>query len=473
MMSNPATTLCSLPDELLLEILHSFDSVRSYEPQSTAFKNKDKERARQCSNLVKHSALYSLCLTSRRLRWLATPFLYATFAGSATLYGLVPLRLFHRTICRHQPGIGLGLRFAVHLKYVENRLSDHLGNSFYHDMTKDCAIEEGADEMIQLYYHLIADVVNNAQNLEHLSLISLETVDVTFWNYILPSFAPYEPSSAVIPTHGFSKLQSICLQIHTEGHSDSRHTTWFYRICSALVHAPLLTDFRASGVVGTDISLAPYGVFKRLKRLEITECVLNLEEVVQAWAACQGLRHITVEWSFLNCGDEAPSDLYAGLLRHSATLETLHIDMREVRFDESRTAPGQRLGSLEPFTMLESVSLCELALLGNTLPITGLPDQVLKPRIRELLPVSVKRFDFLICSDPSFENSSHLDDALTSWDLVKDCKTGLPDLKEVTIRNTDTLRAPHTIEAFEEAGVKLGFPTNSSPMHFYDNLRYG
>jgi hypothetical protein len=472
-MDGPATNICSLPDELLLEILSSFNSIRSYEPQSTAFKNKKKERARQCSNLAKQSTLYSLCLTSRRLQWLATPLLYASFTGSATLHGLLPLQLFYRTICSNQPGVDPGLRFTAYLKYVENRLSDHQGNSFYHDITKEGAIEEGADKMIQLYYRLLAAVVNTAQNLEHLCLVSLETEDVSFWNYVLPSFTPCEPSSPLIATHGFHKLQSICFQIHTEGHDYGLHTTWFHRICWALTHVPLLTDFRASGVVGTDIHLGPYGAFKRLKRLAITECVLSLEEVLQAWATCEGLQHITTEWAFLNCGDEAPSDLYAGLLRHSATLETLHIDMREVRFDESRTAPGQRLGSLKQFTSLTSVSVCETALLGNTIPLTGLPDEVLSPSICELLPASVKRFDFLICSDLSFENSSRLDDALTSWNFVKDCRTGLPELEEVTVRNSDTLRAPRTVEAFEEARVKLSFPTRSGLMHFYDDLQHG
>jgi hypothetical protein len=464
MMPKSVATLCSLPDELILEILHSFNSVHSYEPQSTAFKNKEKEKARQCANLQSQSALYSLCLTCHRLRRLAIPFLYAAFEGSTTWHGSKPLQLFHRTICNPDLGIGLKVHFAEHLNYVENRLSDHLGNSLYHDTEI-----EGADNMTTQYFHLLADIVASAPNVEHLSVVSIETDEVSFWQYILPANSTpwHGSSSTVVSSHGFQKLQTFCFQIHTEGFRSGPHATWLHRICSALTAVPLLTDLRASGVMGGYSTLPSFGNFKRLQRFDITECVLTLDQVIQAWTACESLRHIVCEWAFLICGSEAPSDLYAGLLRHSTTLETLHLDMREVRFDESLTIPGQRLGTLQPFIALKSLCLCEATLLGNTLPLIGLPDDVLHPSITELLPIGVERFAFLLYSNSSYENTDRLDAALSSWNLFEDCERGLPKLREVTLKARQDLCAPHATRNFESLGICLNFLKEFKTESFY------
>jgi hypothetical protein len=65
----------------------------------------------------------------------------------------------------------------------------------------------------------------------------------------------------------------------------------FRQICSAMSLVPSLSDFRASGVMtteftGPDLRL---GAFKSLQRLEVIECVLDLDEVVDLLSACARL----------------------------------------------------------------------------------------------------------------------------------------------------------------------------------------
>jgi hypothetical protein len=435
-------SLQTLPDELILGIAQQLSCIRSNETQSTAFRDREGEKSRQSENCIRQSALHSLCLTSRQLRAITTPVLYSAITGSLTWYGLKPLQLFHRTVTAPAAGIGRGQRRLIeYLQYVENRLADHLGNSLSQDSSR-----HQARSMATEYLSLLASVVTLAQNLQGLNIVSLETEDISFWGNILPH----------IGTPPFQRLHSVCVQVHTYGNMlISDKAASFHGICAELTSAPLLVDLRASGFTPSSWTHNFHVKFKRLQRLELTDCCLDIDNVLELWAACERLQHIACEWAFLLAFEAAPKDLYAGLLRHRTTLKTLDLDMREVRFGDAFVAPA-KLGSLQPFPSLESVRICETTLLGHVWSLTCFPEQVLQCRITELLPASLKTFSLLVLGTQDMENISRLDEPLILWNFVNDCQRGFPGLKEVRIEGSHYLHAPRTVRAFEEIGAQFG-----------------
>jgi hypothetical protein len=440
-MSSLRAALCSLPDELLLEITSNLGCIPSYEPQSAAFKDKKKERARQCENGTKQRTLYSLCLTSQRLRRIAVPILYSSFHGSTTKHGSKLLQLFHRTISNTENGVGLGVRLVDHLHSIENRFADYLGNSLYEE------ISYNAECMADDYFHLLADIIKLAPNIRHVSVVSLETESISFWRHILPDSSCVGVANTVL-----HNLRSLCFQVHMDSNCFHPSSARFQRICSALTSVPTLTDLRASGVVSNYWAAPLPGAFKNIQRLDITECVVPLETVVEIWAACQGLQHITCEWAFLNCYANGPSDLYAGLWRHKATLRTLHLDMREIRFGD-QFDQSRRLGSLQSFTALESLTLCETTLLGNTLSLICSPYQVFTGRLSELLPASLKRLTLLLLDNRAVDPISGLNEALSLWNFVHDCKNGFSGLQDVSISSRQPLSTPDAARALKDANM--------------------
>src|SRR5690349_18836900 len=125
-MATENVSLECLPDELLSYIVLHLSTIRSHETQSTAFKQKDTEKRRQRENRLRQLSLHSLCLTSHHFNRVATPILYASFTGSTTRHGIVPLRLFRRTSA--EINSSNGKKYVGYLQYVENRLADYLGN---------------------------------------------------------------------------------------------------------------------------------------------------------------------------------------------------------------------------------------------------------------------------------------------------------------------------------------------------------
>jgi hypothetical protein len=440
--------LCDLPDELLSEVIQQLDSIRSYEPQSTAFKYKEKERMRQRENRARQLTLHSLCLTSHRMRRLSLPTLYGSFLGCTTWNGCGPLELFCRTISNPQNAVGLQVRLRDYIRYVENRLSDYLGNSL-HDDTEFY----GAVSMVARYYELLATIVHFAPNLEHLSVVSLETDEVSFWVHIVPEDLGEGPTAASnLTDHGLRKLRNLCFQTHTEG-SFGFESASFRRICSSLVSLPSLVDLRASGVMTSDISQPLPGSLEKLQRLNITECILDFEEVVQLLHACESLQDFTCVWTFLNCGAESPSDIYSGLIKHADRLETLELDMREVRFNYGTGINSEALGSLRCFQRLDTLVICETSLLGSRFSLLDFPDQILNCRMSELLPENLRHLTLLVQSDYGYEDDRRIDEASSLWHLVDDCKTVLPQLRSVTIKGEFEMSAPNLVAAFEDEGV--------------------
>jgi hypothetical protein len=122
-----ALILFDLPDELLLLIISKLLAIRLDQPQSLAFKDRRRETDRQYENYYRRSALYALCLTSKRLNRLAVPTLYDAIAGSTTSYGINPLRLVWRTLTEKE-------ELRAHVQYIENLLEDCLGNKLIYDI---------------------------------------------------------------------------------------------------------------------------------------------------------------------------------------------------------------------------------------------------------------------------------------------------------------------------------------------------
>lgn len=241
-MATSSTTISDLPEELLLQLVSYFCCITSQETQTAAFKNKQQEKGRQCENRTRQLSLHALCLMSHRLRRIATPILYASFTGSTTWYNFKLLQLFHRTISSPVKSITGHIRLLDCLQYVENRSADYLGNSLDSDIHVD-----GADRMVAQYYTLLADVIIRAPNLRQITVVSLETSEVSLWKNIVPEEGSLSSTPKMI--HRLQKLQVLCLQVHT---SELVSTAGcFRRICSAVATLPMLTEFRTSGATVT------------------------------------------------------------------------------------------------------------------------------------------------------------------------------------------------------------------------------
>ncbi|KAH7087454.1 hypothetical protein FB567DRAFT_346086 [Paraphoma chrysanthemicola] len=444
-----ATTLCDLPDELLLHVTHQLRCTRSLQPQSTAFKEKAKEKARQCENRRNQLALHALCLTNRHLHKIATPLLYRSFIGSATSFGLKPLELFQRTITTAQSTTKPGSPLVHNLKYVENRLSDYLGNSLYADTEKDDVVTTASR-----YFSLLAEIVNHAPNIQHLSVVSVEAPGVSFWETVLVN----EHNSGgrlLAADHGFAMLESLCLQIHTQGHDSHRSQTVFSQICSATTGMPRLQDLRASGIIADGLPPALPGRLEKLVRLEITECMLEVNEIINLWAACDGLQHIVCVWAFLHTDTLSRSDLYEALLRHRETLQSLHLDMREVRIIELPDDRPWKLGSLRPFQALIELTICTRSLLGIDNEDIGAEGYEEDFSLSEILPKRLKSFVLLLSNDED-ENEIDLSEAEVLWALSKDCPHSQSELENVIVQSRPRLSLAGLSSAFEENAVHFG-----------------
>ena len=308
--------------------------------------------------------------------------------------------------------------------------------------------------MVARYFLLLADIVRCAPNMQHLSVASLETNDISFWNRVVHRRDEAASSGpTLLAVNGFRNLQTLCVQLHTKGYGLGRDAASFRRICSAMASLPSLVDFRASGVMttefpGPDLSI---GAFKSLQRLELIECVLDIYEVVDLWSACKGLRHINCIWSYLTVDAGAtPSDLYPGLLPHIRTLETLHLDLREVRWDYEHTRSLLLLGTLQPFERLENLIISQTGLLAHDTVISG--SSLARPR--GLLPVDLNRLVLLLNESETY--SGWLDHSYSMKNLYEDCKASAPNLRDIVVKcRSPPSPAPLLTAEFAKIGVRL------------------
>jgi hypothetical protein len=152
------------------------------------------------------------------------------------------------------------------------------------------------------------------------------------------------------------------------------------------------------------------------------------------------------------------------LLLHAETLETLQLDMREVRFHWSPPFQICRLGSLRPFSALKSLILCETTLRSSFLPLIVFPDQVLHCRISELIPIRLESFSLFLESFPDSETECQLEEFPALLHLLYDCEVQLLQLKEVIMMCKTGLSAPATKAAFNKIGVQLKLVKETQPL---------
>ncbi|KAI8940661.1 hypothetical protein NX059_001931 [Plenodomus lindquistii] len=428
-------------------MLH-LESLRASEPQSIAMKNYKEERSRQSENQKRQRTLHSACLTSHRLRRIATPILYASFTGTSTWKGMEHLKLFHRTIFGCDTSATHRVPLSNCIRYIENRLSDHEGNNLYEDA-------EGYDsvQMTARYFCLLSEIVKKSPNLQHLNVVSLEVEDVSFWKFFKSGTTAADSlidhaESCDVP---FRKLETLCFQTNTPGIRVRSTDVSVAQISLAMAFAPLLQHFQACGIIAINdpsvamsTALAP---LRRLQRLEITRCLLDFEDLLEVWGACEGLRHITCEWAYLDSPFELPSYLLPGLLRHAETLRTLHLDMREVRFELPRPPEPPLFGSLRAFVNLRSLTLCER--------FTSDDHYVWNGRLADLLPANLEKLTVLRHPDGLYEYGSHEDRIRNLRHLAQDCRPALPRLKRVAIHDVLQFQSSELHTLFNNAGVRF------------------
>ncbi|KAH7117137.1 hypothetical protein B0J11DRAFT_442813 [Dendryphion nanum] len=430
-------SLLDLPDEILLQILAYLRIIRSYKTQSQAFRLKQEEITRQSKNRQREAAFYSLCLTSKRLHRVATPVLYEAFVNTTTWQGFKPLCLFLRTISQCSS-------LAYHVQYIENRLWDYLGNGLYDDLEF-----YGATEMVREYYETLATVIRLCRNISHLTVVSLETAEVSLWRGLIQ----LKSSPTQMASHGFLKLHTLCLQIHTEDYGLGEESSWFRRIANALLTVPTLKTLRASGVTSGDSAFVT-GEYQSLETIDISECILDFDEVVQIASASPKLKHFGCSWAYLNSQGFHLPDLYASLNTQKKSLEYLCLDTREVRFC-AEDFPFQPFGSIRDFEALKTIEMCEMSLLANTMSLLDFPDQRLPIRISELLPPCLESLSIMVKSEYGYNDDCRVDEVFALWDLADDCSKMLPYLRKVQIKSVYELSALLLTSRYREVGVTL------------------
>ncbi|KAG9196003.1 hypothetical protein G6011_01124 [Alternaria panax] len=455
-MKTENASLDGLPDELVLEILSYLMTARSYETQSTDFKNKEKEKKRQFENRARQQSLRSVCLTSRHMNRIAAPILYASFTGAATRHGLEPLKLFHqRTVASD---ISNNKRIE-YLQYVEVRLEDDQGNSLHAD-----TFEAGTVYQAAHYFRLLAEVINRARNLQHLSLVILETDSVSFWKHIITVESTTAAlTQMTVAGHGFDKLRTVCLQMHISLSIDHSSGS-FDQICSVMSRAPLLSDFRAHGVAifALPDQLSELGTFSMPKRMELTESMLEMGEIAKILWACKELRRVVCTWAFLDHGSGTPRDLYIALLRHNGSLESLHLDFREVRSAEDLDE-SQCFGTLLPFNCLKTLAISENGFLGLSAPFhagmspgPGQPTKPPLPSMAKLLPQCLTSFAMLIGYDLHGMPFPSPDESCDLWDWAAEYASSNLNLERFSVNGDFNGKcARYLTDAFLDMGVEF------------------
>lgn len=441
-----------LPAELVLHILSYYHPIRSYEPQAQAFKQKAKEKDRQRENHLRRKTLCALSLTSNRLKRIAEPVLYSAFVGCLTWMGVRSLSLFHRTVTE-EPAL------ARCVRYIEIRLSDYQGNGLYDDLEL-----YGAVDMVKKYFETLAAIIFRSTNLVHLSVVSLETFDVSLWRHLVKT-ENHNPRMAM---QKYSKLRTLCVEIHTEDYGLDDGWACFGRITNALVTVPTLERILASGVTGGCTSPVP-GKFASLTTIDISECILELDEVIQLVTACNQLRRFGCHWGYLRSPRFHLPDLNAALRAHKSSLEYFRLDAREVRRPIDELDPQiNALESLRGFDVLKSVEVDESSLLATPISLIDFPDQQLQVNISQVLPQALESFTLILNPEYGYQEDFRIDDAFALWDLAGDCSTSLPNLQRVRIKSEYLTLAVNLPSYFQSFGVEFstvserGCPDHSS-----------
>lgn len=437
-------SLCDLPDELLLEVVGFLEAIRSHDTQSTAFKDRNVEKARQRENNFRQQALHALCLTSHRLWRLSSPVLYSSSITCASSSGLRGLQLMHGTLTRPNHTSHRTNCLFENLKYIENRLADHKGNS----LQADDAFQQGP---MTTYFQLLARLVSLAPKIEHICIVSLEHDDVSLWTHLL------DPSQGFFVHNGNSRLRCLVAQIHAHGWSASPDISVSELLIQNLPSFPMLQDLRISGATTHRAGTLPLVVNRtlNLRRLDLIENTLDIDDVADLLLACKDIRHFTCRWAFYNDVYVDPSVLHEALLTHAHTLETLSIDWREVKFLLSNDANSKLLGSLRHLKTLKSIVVSDLGFLTIDRSLLDFPDHVLSHPLANLLPESLQRMTLLTDTTGYLNHNNALDENVCLRDLARDCRSSMLGLQTLFVKAPCDLFAPNLANIFEQAGIRL------------------
>lgn len=434
--------LRDLPDEILLEVVRGLETIRSFDTQSVAFKQKGTEKGRQRENHFRQRALHALCLTSHRLRCLSLPTLYASSTSCATPAGLKKLLSFYRTISNPSNAMGQSKRLAEHVQYVENRLADHFGNSLQDD-------ELFQQKSVSSYFKLLSKIVLCAPNLSNLCVVSLEYDDISFWNHLAPRLYPSKYHV------GHTKLKHVSIQIHSQMPYPNSESSLFEGISLSLQSFTMLSELRISGATTNRASNVAHslGTLPNLLRLDLTECELEMYEVAWLLRACTNVRQFTCKWAYLPGAYYGPPEIHAALLTLASTLETLTLDARDYRYFANDGTEPKLLESLRPLKVLKHLTICESGFLSSNLSLLDFPDQTLDCEISTLLPENLEHMTLLMKGDFESYDEDVLDDAYPLLQLVQNCRQELRHLKTLCIESRHDLTAPNLTAEFERVGV--------------------
>ncbi|EFQ92839.1 hypothetical protein PTT_09976 [Pyrenophora teres f. teres 0-1] len=188
------------------------------------------------------------------------------------------------TLTEHNVLAGQSFKYVDYLQIVESRLEDN----------RDCGgryAEEWDPESAQMWAHcfyLLADIVSQAANIQHLSVASLEGHEITFWGHILPG----HHGVTVFAPHAFRKLQTLHVALDNLDVPDYiTRPVSFYRISSVMTSVPRLSNLRASGFMNFDMPSGKpsEGSYQRVQHLEIIETPAYFRTVGRMVLACKAL----------------------------------------------------------------------------------------------------------------------------------------------------------------------------------------
>jgi len=318
--------------------------------------------------------------------------------------------------------------------------------------------------MLKEYFSLLAGIINSAPNLQHISVVSVETSDISFLKHILHEQNTGTSGYTVVADHGLSQLQTLFVEIEMDEEWELRELreASIYSVCSAVASLPSLSDFRVSGVrmtatIGPEMNI---GQFRNLQRLEITHCFMEMWQMGIILSACEGLRHIVCHWDWLE-SDKTVDALRPGLLKHSHTLETLSLDLREVQWTGESNANSGSIGPLRQFDHLHTLSITETYFLTRFGYGPNGHYRMDTSKIAELLPLSLKMLTLFVDIGDSPEFTNTLDDLDSLWDLSAACNSSLKNLSGITVKGIGPIDDIDDIEAltssFEQAGVLFEF----------------
>jgi hypothetical protein len=225
--------------------------------------------------------------------------------------------------------------------------------------------------------------------------------------------------------------------------------------------APVLSDFRAHGVATFALPAQPpeLSIFGMLKRLEITECMLEIGEVAKTLSACNELQHVVCTWAFLDDTTGTIPDLFIALMHHTETLESLRLDLRQVRTDEYLDE-SQCFGSFLPFKTLKTLAVSDYCLPAFSNLIheerTLYYDRAVPPPLMaELLPPSLTSFTMLT-GEPDEISGESTDLSPDLWVWVKKYASSGLNLKHFIVESYDAeIEDPSITMAFFDLGVQF------------------